>query len=123
MRKARCKQVDPHQGLDPGAGITPSAPAFLPPGLDLAHAFDHQVVVRLMRPAMQRQAQANRGFVGRGQQQAVAAKIVETRQCRPPDLVDQYGETAHVEQLTWQQMVALQAGTISCATRSIDRSE
>ena len=75
-----------------------------------------------MRPAMERQRQTQRCILARGQQQAVAAKIVE------PDPIgshrfDQSRKTSLIQRLARQQMVFLQRGVMFSSAGTVDRTE
>jgi hypothetical protein len=50
-----------------------------PAAFDLADPLDDHLVVMPVRPAVERQRQAPRGGAGRGEEDAVAAEIVEPR--------------------------------------------
>jgi len=80
-----------------------------PAGLDLPDPFDHERVIGAVRPAVEWQAHFHRPGIACGQQKAIAPKIVKAEPF-PADRLKQWTKAADAEQLSGQQMVALQAG-------------
>jgi hypothetical protein len=75
-----------------------------------------------MRPAVHRQSHPDRGgMIGR-QKQAIAAKIVKTKAIAA-DCVQHRPKATLIEQLFWQQMMALQTRIIVWTGRMVNRSE
>ena len=75
-----------------------------------------------MRAAMERQACPYYSGLTRGQQQAVAAKILEA-DALPSQFVDHDGKCGKLEQLTWQQVMPLQRRVIADAVLAVDRTK
>jgi hypothetical protein len=93
------------------------------PGLfDVADAFDDESGVSVVRAAVEGEADAPRGRVVAGEQQAVAAEIVET-DAIAPEGGEQQAESGFGEELAGQQVVALQAGLEAGIGVPVNRAE
>lgn len=115
------EQVQPHQRLGPcphRAGCTNAGPV----PLDLSNSLGNQFVVGSMRPAMERQGEAQGSLLTCRQQHAVAAEILQPD---PPcaQFAKQAFEAGQPAQLARQKMVALQCWIMAGRLRAIDRCE
>lgn len=97
-------------------------PGDRPARLDLADTRNHDLVVTPVRTAVERHPGADAGCLGRWQQQAVAAEIVKPDP-RSPNIGKQGTKAALREQLTWQQVVPLQAGIVRLRARPVNRAK
>lgn len=75
-----------------------------------------------MRPAVERHPGANCSGLGRGEQQAICAEIIEPDSV-PSEGIEHRAKTAMRQQLSWQKMVALETRIVADTARTIDRAK
>jgi hypothetical protein len=93
-----------------------------PMRLNLPDPFEYQFVVVAVRAAMEWEAEAECGAIVGGEQQAVAAKVIEANPLRS-QRCDQRVEAAVREELARQNVMALQSGLVTGRAAAIDRAE
>jgi len=89
-----------------------------PAAFDLADPLEHHRVVTAVRPAMQRQADAQGRAFGARKQQAVAAKVVEADPIAP-QAFPQECKAAGRQQLPRQQVMTLHGGLVTRVGRPV----
>lgn len=103
-------------------GVAPARAFARPRVFDHADALDHHLVVEPVRATMERQAEDPGGLFARGQEQAVAAEILEADRLAP-EPVKQAGQGSDADELAGEEVMALEAGIVPGGAGPVDGAE
>jgi len=123
----RVKQPAPERALEQGqahqclvqGNFRCAASQCGPASLYLPHPFNHDGVVLPVRPTVERQAHAHGGRIAGGEQQTIAAEIVEA-EVLAANCIEKVAEAAAAQQLPRQYVVTLQSRIIVRQIPAVD---